>query len=272
MYVSVALTDGLGNRFFQVAAMLWYAERSGRTPLFVREWMAAERHPPAHPITAYFPRIAITDHAPAGRWVTLRAPDAFAAPQEELLEAVDDRLFVRLEGWFQHVDFLPSLMLHFSDAMKLLSTASIPPTVAYESAAFIHIRRGDYLHAACAHHRVDLANYYALALSLLSDAAAIVVVSDDMDWARVNLPRLYPDVDAQRWYFCDRLNDFQTLGVMMCCGHGGIVANSTFSWWGAFFGHLGAARRIYTMPGTWGLPPLPAEVALYPSWATVLPV
>lgn len=272
MYVSVALTDGLGNRFFQVAAMLWYAERTGRTPLLVREWMAAERHPPAHPITAYFPRIAIADHAPAGRWIKLQASNAFAPPTAELLEAVDDRLFVRLEGWFQHVDYLPAQAHHFSEAIKLLSTASIPPGIAYESAAFLHIRRGDYLHPACAHHCVDLRNYYALALSMFSDADLIIVVSDDIEWVRENLPRMYTDVDARRWHFCTDLNDFQTLGMMSRCGRGGVVANSTFSWWGAFFGYLAAARRIYTMPGTWGLPPLPAEVGLYPPWATVLPV
>ena len=271
MYVSVALTDGLGNRFFQVAAMLWYAERTGRTPLFVREWMAAERHPPAHPITAYFPRIAITDHAPAGRWITLRAPEAFAPPRAELLEAVDDRMFVRLEGWFQHVDFLPSLTHHFSDATKLLVTASTPG-IPYESAAFLHIRRGDYLHPACTHHRVDLRNYYSLALAIFSDASAIVVVSDDIEWARGTFPVEYAFIPESRWHFCAGLNDYQTLGTMMRCGRGGIVANSTFSWWGAFFGHLAAATRLYTMPGTWGLSPLPAEVALYPPWATVLPV
>lgn len=267
MYVSITLTDGLGNRFFQVAAMLWYAERTGRSPLFVREWITPDRHTAAQPITAYFPRIAVANHAPAGRWKTLRAPDAFAAPGTELLEAVDLRMSVRLEGWFQHVDFLPQRSV-FRGALSLLDTASIPSEISYESAAFLHVRRGDYLHPACAHHRVDLMNYYALALTMFSDVPVIVVVSDDVEWARGNLPSLAPE---KHWYFCDG-NDYQTLAVMTRCGRGGIVANSTFSWWGAFFGNGVAEDRIYTMPGTWGLPPLPAEVALYPPWATVLPV
>jgi hypothetical protein len=187
------------------------------------------------------------------------------------LEAVDDRTYVKLEGWFQHVDSLPRNVSWFSDTLRFLETANCP-LLNYENAAFLHIRRGDYLHPACAHHRVDLRAYYGLALSLFADVAAIVVVSDDIEWARTTFPREYSFIPESHWVFCEGLNDFQTLAVMMRCGKGGIVANSTFSWWGAFFGHLTDARRLYTMPGRWGLPPLPAEVGLYPSWATVLPV
>ena len=271
MYVSVVLTDGLGNRFFQVAAMLWFAERTGRTPLLIRDWMAADRHPAAKPLTSYFLGIPTTQSAPAGRWRIIRAPDAFAPPTDELLETADDRMSIRLEGWFQHVDFLPRDPRIYFDALRLLATASTP-LLDYENTAFLHIRRGDYLHPACAHHRVDLRAYYGLALAFFSDDTKIVVVSDDLEWARATFPVEYAFVPESRWVFCTGLNDFQTLGVMVRCGKGGIVANSTFSWWGAFFGHAVNSRRLYTMPGTWGLPPLPAEVALYPDWATVLPV
>jgi len=272
MYVSIALTDGLGNRFFQVAAMLWYAERTGRTPLLIRDWITPERHPTSQPLTSYFLRIPTTQSPPAGRWVVHRVEDAFAPPQKELLDPVDERTFVKLEGWFQHVDFLPRNISWFSDALLFLETAKCP-LLDYENTAFLHIRRGDYLHPACAHHRVDLRTYYGLALALFSDTTKIVVVSDDIEWARATFPVEYAFIPESRWMFCAGLNEFQTLGVMMRCGRGGIAANSTFSWWGSFFGHLSTdGRRLYTMPGKWGLPPLPAEVGLYPSWATVLPV
>lgn len=269
MYVSVVLTDGLGNRFFQVTAMLWYAERTGRTPLFICDWITAEKHTTARPITAYFPRIAFAQSAPAGRWRTLRASDAFAPPTGALLESIDEHIFVKLEGWFQHVDFFPRIGFS-DDAVRLLLAAPIP-SIDYENAAFLHIRRGDYLHPACAHHRVDLQNYYRLALALFADSK-IVVVSDDIMWTKTTFPTEYSFIPESHWVFCEGLNDFQTLGVMIHCGSGGIIANSTFSWWGAFFGHASDSQRLYTMPGTWGLPPLPMEVSLYPPWATVLPV
>jgi hypothetical protein len=268
--VTVKLTDGLGNRLFQVAAMLAYAERYGHAPIFVKSLILPMPHGDAEePITAYFPSIPVHDELPAVTGSTiLHRPDAFR--YEPLLEVQGH---VILEGWFQHVSYLPLRFPHIPQIV-VPPLGGVLPLVDWGRAAFLHVRRGDYLHPACAHHNVDLTSYYALALSLYDEDTTIVVCSDDRAWCISELPTKFPAIARARWAFLEAASAASTLACMAACGRGGICANSTFSWWGAALGAAaqGTATAFWCMPGTWGRPPLPPVVELYPAWATVLPV
>ena len=96
----------------------------------------------------------------------------------------------------------------------------------------LHVRRGDYVvsgsYAACT------PDYYRAAADLLADTLGqpltCFVISNDPAWARDNLKLGHDTVIVD-------LNDEKTghfdLHLMSLCAHN-VIANSTFSWWGAW--------------------------------------
>lgn len=99
----------------------------------------------------------------------------------------------------------------------------------------LHIRRGDYvynLQTNQAHGICDL-DYYFRCVEWLTQAVKkphFFVFSDEPEWARDNLKLSYPTtlVDHNG---ADK--DYEDLRLMSQCKHH-IMANSAFSWWGAW--------------------------------------
>lgn len=262
-YVSVQITDGLGNRFFQVAAMLGYAARYGHYPVFIEDWVKPNSHPGPHTIYDYFPDIPrLCETALEKGWTTLKedAADVFTYRDLPRVEG-----HVKLHGYFQSWKYAPPAGI---PCPALLSRLSVPSHISYMKSIFLHVRRGDYLSPWTAHHRVELQEYYRRALQCALSHAdmTIVVCSDDIPWCTEELPRVYGDiVAAHQWVFLRDVDDATTLAVMARCERGAVTANSTFSWWGAYF----SSAELKFFPAIWGHPPLPPPTDLYPQDAIV---
>jgi hypothetical protein len=277
MYVSVRLTSGLGNRCFQVYAMLGYAERHGRIPVFVRAWIDPCSHPGSHTILDLFPEVLVVDEAPAGGWTdhvehggdTLTYVALPTYPSQVTLRGITSSTrtlpcHVLLTGSFQSERYFPSRIV----APRLFSTL-LPTT--YVNTAFLHVRRGDYLSSFCQHHCVDLSDYYRKAVTLFPDDTRLLICSDDLDWCREELPRRIPEVSWGRWLWADPAwSDAVTWAAMIACDAGGICANSTFSWFGGVWNPSPSKRVI--MPGTWGYAPMPVARDVFPACAIVVQV
>jgi hypothetical protein len=273
MYVTARFTDGLGNRLFQLAAMLDYARKHGHTPVFVKEfiWLQAHAQSAAR-IQDYFPELQTISSESVGEWKEIVEPPDGGFTYYEM-PFIDGN--VCLQGYFQAHQYTTGLLSFLTATGKpprLLTDATLPPH-PYKSCAFLHVRRGDYLLEVCRHHYVPLENYWRYALAGLMDAGThILVCSNDLEWCRRELPEKYGDlVPADRWIFFEG-DEVQTLTAMMRCGRGGATANSTYSWWGALLNktEFPYVEKTY-MPAVWGFPPLPPVRDLYPPWATVLP-
>lgn len=103
------------------------------------------------------------------------------------------------------------------------------------NAVSIHVRRGDYasnpgtnlVHGTCS------PKYYSTAAELIAsrlDSPEFFIFSDDIAWTRDNLKIHYPHT-----YVAGTVSDqaAQEIVLMSNCKHH-IIANSTFSWWGAW--------------------------------------
>jgi hypothetical protein len=113
-----------------------------------------------------------------------------------------------------------------------------------ENPIFLHVRRGDYLVKPEAHPACPI-GYYEKALTHFDENSTVLVFSDDIEWCgeqelfqgdRFMLSE-YTEKYPQT---CDTLQGRQQalipyfdLCMMSLCG-GGISANSTMSWWGAW--------------------------------------
>jgi hypothetical protein len=102
-------------------------------------------------------------------------------------------------------------------------------------AVSVHIRRGDYVanpHTHEFHGSVSL-EYYHIAADKIAQAVTdphFFVFSDEPEWAqehlKLNYPTTFMAVSGQG-------KDYEDLRLMSLCKHH-IIANSSFSWWGAW--------------------------------------
>ncbi len=117
-------------------------------------------------------------------------------------------------------------------------------------AVSLHIRRGDYVsnaHTAQFHGLCSL-EYYRLAVDYISKNVSnphFFIFSDDLEWVRENLllhhPMTLVDVnDANHGVF--------DISLMSSCRHH-IIANSSFSWWGAWLNSY--MEKIVIAPKHW---------------------
>ncbi len=107
---------------------------------------------------------------------------------------------------------------------------------------FIHVRRGDYLNQPDNHPTCSL-SYYKDSLELFDSNSPVLVFSDDLEWCRENFTddRFLIPTENPKYNHLSDTNDgrvksfipYYDLCMMSMCS-GGIIANSSLSWWGAW--------------------------------------
>lgn len=114
----------------------------------------------------------------------------------------------------------------------------------------IHIRRDDYAPNPIANQKFIACplEYYYEAIEKLASKVTnprFFVFSDDPDWVKENLKVSYPVVFVTH---NTKSKDYEDLRLMSLCRHH-IIANSTFSWWGAWL--CENQRKIVIAPKKW---------------------
>jgi hypothetical protein len=103
----------------------------------------------------------------------------------------------------------------------------------------LHVRRGDYTQHPNHHPLCDL-EYYHKAMKEF-EGYDFLVFSDDKEWCK--------ETFKQKNVRVSEVEDaIEELEMMSWCDHH-IIANSTFSWWGAWLGHNEDKRVV--APKTW---------------------
>lgn len=88
----------------------------------------------------------------------------------------------------------------------------------------VHVRRGDYIAKDWYYTDLSQTDYYERAAKIFA-GEEFFLFSDDIPWCRQNF------LGADR--FDESTNPIDSLNLMARC-RGHIIANSTFSWWGAW--------------------------------------
>lgn len=114
----------------------------------------------------------------------------------------------------------------------------------------IHVRRGDYvtnpetsrIHGVCG------LEYYLESIKEVSKKVSdphFFIFSDDMEWGKENLKTDYPVTYVD---FNGPDNAYEDMRLMSLCRHN-IIANSSFSWWGAWLNKN--PEKIVIAPKRW---------------------
>lgn len=256
--IEIAVTGGLGNQMFQYAAAralamktdadLWLDlgfYRSGRHRAFE---LSAFPEVEAHSETrehGLMRRLSRKLGLAGSRFPVYREPHFHTDPDFFHLKPP-----VRLEGYFQSVDYFsefgPQIRRELTPEPAADRTSLALADTAGDACA-LHVRRGDYVTNARARatYAECSADYYRAAIDMLPDNTTVMVFSDDLEWARKNLPAIRKLVFVGNGAPRPGLAD---LWLMSLARHH-IIANSSFSWWGAWL--AGPGRGLTIAPVRW---------------------
>lgn len=245
--ISSHLIGRLGNSLFQIAASIGYASKYGY------DW-AVQVHPHNNEsaIHKVFPNLPKTTE----RGITIQEhPGRFCDQHGQHMDMChynyhdlpDRGSSVFLSGFWQSWKYFE----HCKEEVK--KVFALPHVEGYEDYVSIHVRRGDYVQHSgsfppITKEYIHSSIHYMESKSDLglSGFPKTLFFSDDIQWCKDNFGNLG---GAE---FSEGRNEFQDLSLMASCGHH-IIANSSFSWWGAYLGHN--SDRIVISPsckrGNW---------------------
>ena len=171
--------------------------------------------------------------------------------------------------YFRHFDDVIrqefSLSVLLSDSVKALHEK----ICQHHCVISVHIRRGDYLSRKVSNmFKVLPMDYYRSAMDRLSqfyENSVFILFSDDPEWVKKQfayLPYKYEIVDGNH-------QGYEDLYLMSQCQHH-IIANSTFSWWGAWLGI--APNKQVIAPKQWGFSDRVSKITggiIPPEWVKI---
>ncbi|SMN02236.1 Alpha-1,2-fucosyltransferase [uncultured Candidatus Thioglobus sp.] len=140
-----------------------------------------------------------------------------------------------------------------NDILKIFTLKNLhTQTQAYQkqisdsSSVSLHIRRGDYVTDKHTNSIMGICNidYYKKAVFLFQNAH-FFIFSDDLDWAKNNLDfienKTFVELDKD-------IPVHESMYLMSQCEHN-IIANSSFSWWGAWLNQ--SDNKTVVAPKKW---------------------
>jgi hypothetical protein len=257
--LSVFLMGGLGNQLFQIFALIAHALQY------------------KHPFTfQYSDKLTIGNRRSTYWNNMLKRLKPFTHQENLKLPVYKERGFhytpipynktqCMLYGYFQSYKYFEQ---QYENIIRLIGIRGLQSTIKdkYESyfkeksTIAMHFRLGDYKQLQ-AHHPVMKLEYYKNALDTIINKTSkkdwtILYFCEQEDNAIVNdniktLHGDYPDVEFIK--VDDSIVDWEQMLIMSCCQHN-IIANSTFSWWGAYFND--SVDKIVCYPKIWFGPAL----------------
>lgn len=155
---------------------------------------------------------------------------------------------------YKQISYQPNMNLHgyfqsekyFDDCPDLINHLLSPkhPISYIANSVSLHVRRTDYLKLGKCFEILDL-NYYNQALKEIN-AKKILVFSDDINWCKMNF-------SGDKFIFMENNSPTTDLALQSRCEHN-IIANSSFSWWGAWLNKN--PNKIVIAPKKWFGPEL----------------
>ncbi len=260
--IIVRLRGGLGNQLFQYAAAKALAEHHrtelkldlytytrhryrkfelGRFNITAAEATREEVHrfTGSNPVTRYLNK----------RDNYFRCPNVFAQPHYHFYSdffSLPDDLY--LSGYWQSEQYFQPVaeLIHSQFSLRLPldeRNASLQKKLNSENSVSVHVRRGDYTTAGY-HSFFGLLSkeYYDRAVAkMISDLQAPVfyIFSDDPAWCREH----FSGINATVIDHNKGDDSFKDMMLMSACKNN-IIANSTFSWWGAWLNSNKSKRVI----------------------------
>ena len=233
----IILHGGLGNRLFQIAFIYSYGKKWNKKIIINKDdWNTHSNIDYQKIVYPFVPKS-----------LSIKSPLILEESSENCISYVEipnlnqDCIF---KGYFQCEKYF------INYKKEIQSIFQLPNQNKYmikENSVFVHVRRGDYVTKDF--HFIDLTKYYEVAISHLRNINTnftLYVISDDIQFCK---DRQIFKNQHENIEYVEGLNELQTMRLMKECNIGGICANSTFSWWGAYLNPN--EDKIVFFPSQW---------------------
>ena len=240
----LGLLGRLGNQMFQYAALRGIAAKNGYNwmmppPAEDYKKMDEWRH---HQLLYPFTMGTIEN-------LNVQYVDGERPTVSEKTFGFDEDLYnncpkwVNIDGYFQTEKYFKEIEDVIREDFTFKSQFLRPcrsMITSFENPVSLHIRRTDYLDLAHHHNNLGL-DYYEEALSHFDEDRNVVIFSDDPEWCKEQ--SLFDD---DRFLVAEGNINYTDMCLMsLCKAH--IIANSSFSWWGAW---LAKSEKVIA-PSKW---------------------
>lgn len=158
-----------------------------------------------------------------------------------------------LGGYWQSYKYVLPVIEQLGNECTLVDDSSLVTNSNYQLAlstesVAVHIRRGDYVGNSKDLQPLEK-TYYENAVKVISEKIEnpkFFIFSDDISWVKSNMSDIF---DESTVYIEGRdLKDYEELLLISTCKHS-IIANSTFSWWGAMLNKN--THKVIISPKNW---------------------
>ena len=266
-FITAEIKGGLGNQLFIIFTVMAIAERdkidysfiySSQSPSFLK--------PRPTYYESLLKRILTIKQLPK---IVMTIKENDHQKYQNILPITNPTI---LKGYFQsrkYIDPIKHNILNYfqielekNRLLLLDSIKTVRDMARGRRIIFIHVRRGDYLKSPT--HLNLMLDYYQEAIAYhkkivemkkdIEKKGQIVtereegcffsVFSDDMDYCRNHLKTL---LDSNEIWYSDIETDYLELMFMSYCD-GAIIANSTFSWWGAYLSERRKEQNGQSLP------------------------
>lgn len=162
---------------------------------------------------------------------------------QDLFDNCDDDVdflgYYQTEKYFNHIKDEILSDFTFKDEILLDCKSFYNEHFINDKVISLHIRRGDYI--TNSNHPVQSIDYYENALSNFSNDIPVLIFSDDPKWCENQ--KLF---ESDRFFISHGGDPIADLCMMTLCDYH-IIANSSYSWWGAW---LSQSEKVIA-PSEW---------------------
>ena len=152
---------------------------------------------------------------------------------------------VSLHGYFQSEKYFKHIEDDIRQDFTFKNEVAIPckhMMSTMDTPIALHIRRGDFLINHANHNNLGV-EYYCEALREFDDGRMVIIFSDDPEWCKEQ-----PLFSDDRFLVAEGNDSYTDLCLMSLCSDF-IIANSSFSWWGAWLSK--AVDKVVCYPSQW---------------------
>lgn len=245
--VTANLKGGLGNQMFQISAVIGLSLRNNSEHYFDFDncYTPNQGKTSSHYVDNIFKKITnkkLSD-----------IESVYTEPKFSYIP-IKYQKNMMLDGYFQSAKYFSD----YSDYIMNVFSLSTEKFLSNDDVTSVHIRRGDYIKYSNYHKVLDK-EYYETAIETIG-SGKFLFFSDDINWVKENFK-------SRNFFYSELSDEVQELSIMSNCTNN-IIANSSFSWWGAYlnknkskivispnhrcwFGELGPKDTQDLIPETW---------------------
>lgn len=244
-FITNITAGGLGNMMFQVAAAYALGREHGHKFLFNPNHVGVLHRSPLDYKSTVFKNVEVLN----------QSLEFYKASQDSFRyqKIILPRTHIVLDGYFQSYKYFE----HYEKEIRALFDFKVSTNYDPSGKVSLHIRRGNYVSLSEHHHNLSI-DYYRNAIDYFK-GYKFLVFSDDIAWCKENFI-------GDEFEFVENQTDVEDLCLMSQCEHN-VIANSTFSWWGAWLNNN--PNKIVVYPNKW-FGPLNSQYETYdmfpPEW------